>query len=291
MRRFALLIALPLAAGSYTNPVMPGDFPGSFRDSRRQRLLGHGDDVAVGADLPAPPFDGSRGLGLRWCRLPDSTFLVRRQLLGAGDRRRTAAASSSTTPPGRKTDRSASRSPTRRRPAGPYTDRGPLVCQEAGSIDAMPVRDENGRRYIVWKEDGNSRKQPTPLWAQPLSDDGLKLIGEKHEILRNEAPWEAHLVEGRSSFAAATGSTCSIRQMPAAAVAATTSWASPARANCSVRGNASPDNPILAGNEQLEMPRPRQHRRRSSPAARSCCITRTSRRRSSTSGVRGCSTR
>ena len=47
-----------------------------------------------------------------------------------------------------------------------------------------------------WKEDGNSRKLPTPLWAQPLSDDGLKLTGERSEILRNEAPWEAHLVEG-----------------------------------------------------------------------------------------------
>ena len=82
------------------------------------------------------------------------------------------------------------------RPEGPYTDRGPLVCQEAGSIDAMPIRDENGQRYLVWKEDGNSRKLPTPLWAQPLSADGAALVGEKREILRNEATWEAHLVEG-----------------------------------------------------------------------------------------------
>ena len=82
------------------------------------------------------------------------------------------------------------------RPQGPYTDRGPLVCQEVGSIDAVSVRDENRRRYLVWKEDGNSRKLPTPLWAQPLSDDGTALVGEKQEILRNEAPWEAHLIEG-----------------------------------------------------------------------------------------------
>jgi beta-xylosidase len=82
------------------------------------------------------------------------------------------------------------------KPQGPYTDRGPLVCQEAGSIDAAAIRDEKGQLYLVWKEDGNSRKLPTPIWAQPLSDDGTALIGEKHEILRNEAPWEAHLVEG-----------------------------------------------------------------------------------------------
>lgn len=85
---------------------------------------------------------------------------------------------------------------TAARPQGPYTDHGPLVCQEAGSIDAATIRDENGRRYLVWKEDGNSRKLPTPLWAQPLSEDGTALAGEKQEILRNEAAWEAHLIEG-----------------------------------------------------------------------------------------------
>jgi xylan 1,4-beta-xylosidase len=81
-------------------------------------------------------------------------------------------------------------------PQGPYTDRGPLVCQDVGSIDAATVTDENGRRYLVWKEDGNSQKRPTPLWAQPLSANGTALAGEKQEIFRNEAPWEAHLVEG-----------------------------------------------------------------------------------------------
>ncbi len=85
---------------------------------------------------------------------------------------------------------------TAAKPQGPYTDRGPLVCQEVGSIDAFAIRDENGRRHLIWKEDGNSRKLPTPLWAQPLSEDGTALEGEKQEILRNEAPWEAHLIEG-----------------------------------------------------------------------------------------------
>jgi beta-xylosidase len=82
------------------------------------------------------------------------------------------------------------------KPQGPYTDHGPLVCQEAGSIDAVPVTDENGDRWLVWKEDGNSRRQPTPLWAQRLNAGGTKLVGEAHEILRNDAPWEGHVVEG-----------------------------------------------------------------------------------------------
>ncbi|MCA1564593.1 MAG: family 43 glycosylhydrolase [Acidobacteria bacterium] len=92
---------------------------------------------------------------------------------------------------------------TARRPQGPYTDHGPLVCQEVGSIDGFPLRDENGQRYLLWKEDGNSRSVPTPIWAQRLSPDGTRLIGEKQELIRNDQAWEKHaslpygdLVEG-----------------------------------------------------------------------------------------------
>ena len=85
---------------------------------------------------------------------------------------------------------------TANKPTGPYKDHGPLVCQDAGSIDAMPVTDENGARYLIWKEDGNSRNQPTPIWAQQLSSDGTKLMGQPRELIRNDAPWEAQLVEG-----------------------------------------------------------------------------------------------
>src|SRR5687767_2612503 len=85
---------------------------------------------------------------------------------------------------------------TSSRPAGPYQDHGPMVCQDAGSIDPLPVNDERGVRYLLWKEDGNSRNQPTPIWAQPLSPDGTKLVGERRELIRNDAQWEAQLVEG-----------------------------------------------------------------------------------------------
>src|SRR5215204_6558910 len=91
--------------------------------------------------------------------------------------------------------------------SGPYIDHGPLVCQKLGSIDAMAVTDDQGARYLVWKEDGNSqcptpdnpdRKcRPTPLWAQRLSNDGLKLLGKKVEIIRNDPrSWEGDVVEG-----------------------------------------------------------------------------------------------
>ncbi len=82
------------------------------------------------------------------------------------------------------------------KPGGPYTDHGPIVAQDDGSIDPMPVADTNGTRYLVWKEDGNSRQRPTPIWAQRLNDDGTKVLDEPHELIRNEAPWESGVVEG-----------------------------------------------------------------------------------------------
>ncbi|HEX8531457.1 MAG TPA: family 43 glycosylhydrolase [Cytophagales bacterium] len=83
------------------------------------------------------------------------------------------------------------------RPEGPYTDHGPLVCQEVGSIDGFPVRDENGDLYLVWKEDGNSRDLPTPIWGQRMNEARTALTGEKFELFRNDPKtWEGRLVEG-----------------------------------------------------------------------------------------------
>ncbi|WP_324672312.1 family 43 glycosylhydrolase [Hymenobacter sp. GOD-10R] len=83
-------------------------------------------------------------------------------------------------------------------PAGPYQDLGPLVGQPDGSIDAFPMRDENGVAYLIWKEDGNSANKPTPIWAQRINDAHTALTGEKTELFRNTAPWEGNLVEGVS---------------------------------------------------------------------------------------------
>lgn len=81
-------------------------------------------------------------------------------------------------------------------PAGPWTDHGPMVSQEMGSIDPMPVADTDGTLYLMWKEDGNSRNKPTPIWIQKMTPDGTKLVGEMKEILRNDADWERNLIEG-----------------------------------------------------------------------------------------------
>src|SRR5215212_11270241 len=84
------------------------------------------------------------------------------------------------------------------KPEGPYKDHGPLMCQEVGSIDAFPMRDEKGKLYLIWKEDANSVNKPTPIWAMEMNEERTKLLGEKRELFRNDVAWEGNLVEGVS---------------------------------------------------------------------------------------------
>lgn len=84
------------------------------------------------------------------------------------------------------------------KPEGPYRDLGPLMCEADGSIDAFPMRDEQGKLYMIWKEDGNSKGKPTPIWAQEMKEDRTGLLGTKKELFRADAPWEKGLVEGVS---------------------------------------------------------------------------------------------
>ncbi|MDR2953849.1 MAG: glycoside hydrolase family 43 protein [Prevotella sp.] len=89
-------------------------------------------------------------------------------------------------------------------PDGKYTDHGVLVNQEAGSIDAFEVTDENGKIYLTWKEDGNSMGRATPIWAQEINPERTKLLGEPVELFRNDesndSSWERWLIEGVCIF-------------------------------------------------------------------------------------------
>lgn len=79
---------------------------------------------------------------------------------------------------------------------GPYGDHGPLVCSDVGDIDPLPVSDEHGERWLVWKQDGNSLGLPTPILAAPLAPGGLELAGAPRELFRGDAEWERGLIEG-----------------------------------------------------------------------------------------------
>jgi beta-xylosidase len=86
-------------------------------------------------------------------------------------------------------------------PRGPFRSDAtePLVCQReiGGTIDASPFRDADGALYLYYKNDGNHPdfRKPTDIFGQRLSADGLKLEGAAVALLRNDAPWEEHVIE------------------------------------------------------------------------------------------------
>ena len=139
-------------------------------------------------------------------------------------------------------------------PEGPYTDHGPLICQQAGSIDAWPMRDKDGKLYLIWKEDGNSRKLPTPIWAAEMDEGRTKISEEKKELFRNDAAWEGNLVEGVSMIrqgdyfyafyagAGCCGRACSYRVGVARAKNLLGPW------------EKYPDNPVVAASEEWKCP-------------------------------------
>lgn len=140
------------------------------------------------------------------------------------------------------------------KPEGPYTDLGPLVCQDDGSIDPFPMRDEHGKLYLVWKEDGNSVGKPTPVWAAEMKEDRTALVGGKQELFRADAPWEKGLVEGVSiikhngyfytfyAAAACCGKTCNYGTGIARAKNLLGPW------------EKYPGNPVLSGDSLWKCP-------------------------------------
>jgi beta-xylosidase len=92
--------------------------------------------------------------------------------------------------------------------AGPYVDdsSSPFVCTigggqpYCGSIDPSPFLDEHGKPHLLWKSDENSAAcQTAPrLWSQPLSDDGLELVGAPTALLTMDRGWERPIIEGPS---------------------------------------------------------------------------------------------
>ncbi len=94
-------------------------------------------------------------------------------------------------------------------PRGPYRDTSiaPLLCQHdlGGTIDANPFRDSDGKLYLYYKNDGNRIGKPTEMWGQALAPDGLSLLGKPVSLLRNDRPWEAHVIEAASMVSSPNG--------------------------------------------------------------------------------------
>ncbi|PYK60691.1 MAG: xylosidase [Verrucomicrobia bacterium] len=241
------------SAAVYTNPVLAGDYPDPSI-------------IRVGKDYWATATSSEWGPQFPILHSPD---LVNWKIVGPVFPKRPAWAVANFWAPeiseyqgryfiyyvGRKKDGPLSVAvATADKPEGPYTDHGPLVSQEDGSIDPMAVTVEKDERWLIWKEDGNSRKRPTIIWAQQLSGDGTKLVGEMRELIRNDVPWEGAVVEGpfvlrrRDWFYLFySGSGCCGRGCAyALGVARSRALPGPWEKN--------PANPILSGNEHWKCP-------------------------------------
>jgi len=84
-------------------------------------------------------------------------------------------------------------------PEGPYTDRGSALVENAvGVIDATYFEDDDQKKYLYYKIDGNSVNAPTPIFARELAADGLSFVAGSQpvEVLSNDAAtWEGGVVE------------------------------------------------------------------------------------------------
>lgn len=88
------------------------------------------------------------------------------------------------------------------KPEGKFKDPNDkaFVCQsqEGGTIDASPFRDEDGKLYLYYKNDGNCCSMPTYIYVQELAPDGLSLVGEPVQLIRNDKQWEGQVIEAPS---------------------------------------------------------------------------------------------
>lgn len=82
---------------------------------------------------------------------------------------------------------------------GPYVAVGtePMVCplEEGGAIDPAAFVDDDGSRFLLWKNDGNCCELDTWIQIAPVSADGTQLAGPATRLVMQTESWEGHLVE------------------------------------------------------------------------------------------------
>ena len=88
---------------------------------------------------------------------------------------------------------------TSAKPEGPFESAAeqPLICQtdQGGSIDPSSFADDDGARYLLWKNDGNCCGGATWLYIQKISNDGRTLEGQPAKLIRNDQSWEGTVTE------------------------------------------------------------------------------------------------
>lgn len=84
-------------------------------------------------------------------------------------------------------------------PEGPFRSNADqaFICQldEGGSIDPASFVDDDGTRYVLWKNDGNCCSLDTWIYIQRVSDDGLTLLGTPTRLIKQDQSWEGNVIE------------------------------------------------------------------------------------------------
>ena len=87
-------------------------------------------------------------------------------------------------------------------PSGPFVDNSTsaFICpyQAGGAIDPSIYIRSDGTPWLLWKSDGDCCNQPTYIYSQQLSSDGLSTVGPPHQLIGATQAWEGGLVEAPS---------------------------------------------------------------------------------------------
>jgi xylan 1,4-beta-xylosidase len=241
--------ALALAAPTFTNPVIRGDYPDPT-------VLRAGDafyaSATSGSWAPLFPLFRSTDL-VTWRQV--GALLPRAPAWAAGrfwapelsfQRRRYVAYFSAS----RRDGRPCIGVLTAPRPEGPWRDRGRAACPPEGAIDAAPVHDRDGSRWLLWKALGRGGG----IYAQRLNAAGLRVTGPALLLIRPDETWEEGVTEGPAIVAGhgglylfyAGGHCC----RPPCTYAEGVAWA-PSLAGPWTK---APGNPFLRGDDAFRCP-------------------------------------
>jgi beta-xylosidase len=89
-------------------------------------------------------------------------------------------------------------------PLGPFVDRStrPLVCpRDQGAIDPdISYRDSSGNPYLVWKNEGVPRHEPTRIWSRMMNRTATAFApgSRARNLLTTAAAWEGNVIENPS---------------------------------------------------------------------------------------------
>ncbi|KAL0025618.1 hypothetical protein WJX79_008399 [Trebouxia sp. C0005] len=68
-------------------------------------------------------------------------------------------------------------------------------ADQGGSIDPSVFTDSDGKRWLLFKNDGNAVDKPTHIYLRPLSPDALQFAGKEQLLIQDDQHWEGKVVE------------------------------------------------------------------------------------------------